>query len=125
MCPNLRAFRLTKEKKRTLHSPMAAGSVASVKIITLQVEYDAIDAQSKRPRLTSMASQSTYLKNQRIKRSLNRKLKTFKRRMRPNKSPMIIYRKLNQSKKLSKMLRLDRNALKMRTKLLFAKSLSL
>ena len=104
---------------------MAAGSVASVKITTLQVEYDAIDAQSKRPRLTSMASQSTYLRNQRIKKSLSKKLKTFKRRMRPNKSPMIIYRKLNQSKKLSKMLRLDQNALKMRTKLLFAKSLSL
>lgn len=103
MCPNLRAFRQTKEKKRTLHSPMAAGSVASVKIITLQVEYDAIDAQSRRPRLTSMASQSTYLKNPRIKRPLNRKLKTFKRRMKPNKLPTIISRKLNQSRKLSKM----------------------
>ena len=125
LCPSLRAFRLTEEKKRTLHSPMAAGSVASVKIITLQVEYDAIDVQSKRPRPTSMASQNTYLKSPRIKRSPNKKLKTFKRKTNPNKSPLTISRKLNQSKKLSKMWRLDQNALKMKIKLSFAKSLSL
>ena len=82
---------------------MAAGSAASVKIITLQVEYDAIDVQSKRPRPTSMESQNTYLKSPRIKRSPNKKLKTFKRKTNPNKSPLTISRKLNQLRKLSKM----------------------
>ena len=108
-----------------MHSQMVAGSAASVRIITLQVVYDAIDAQSRSPRPTSMASQNTYLKNPRIKRSPSRNLKTFRKRMKPNKSPMTIFRKSNQSRRLLKMLRLDQNALKMRIKLSFAKSLSL
>ena len=110
LCPNSRATKQTKERRKTLHSPMVAGSAASVKITTLQVEYDVIDVQSKSPRPTSMANQSTFLKSPRIKRYPCKKLRTLRRRMNPNKLKMIISRKLNRSRKLSKMLRLDQNA---------------
>ena len=125
MCPNLRATKQTKERRRTSHSLMVAGSAASVRITILQVEYDAIDAQSRRPRPTSMASQSIFLKNLRIKRSLSKNLRAFKRKLNLNKAQMITSKKLNQLRKLSKMSRLDQNALKMIIKLLFARSLSL
>ena len=76
-----------------MHSLTVAGCAVSVRIITLQVGYGVIGAQNKRPRVTLMVSQNTFLRNLRIMKELCQNLKIFKRRLNQNKSSMITSRK--------------------------------
>ena len=76
-----------------MRSLTVAGCAVSARITTLLVGYDVIGARNKRPRVTLMVSQNTFLRNLRIMMELCQNLKIFKRRLNLNKSSMITSRK--------------------------------